>query len=311
MDIYLPIAEMSVNILVLLGMGAVVGYLSGLFGVGGGFLMTPILIFWGVPPAVAVGTQANQVVAASISGMVAHWRRGNVDIKMGLVLLAGGAAGTGLGAWIFKLLRETGQVDLAISLSYVIFLGIIGGLMLVEAVTTIVKRRHQGDGPPPPPKLKKRDRSWLDRLPFRMRFRRSRLHVSALIPLVIGFLVGLLGAIMGVGGGFILLPAMIYLMRMPTQLVIGTSLFQISFVMAIATLLHAINNQTVDMVLALILLVGSVVGAQFGTRMGAKMKGEQLRGLLALLVLLVCGRMGVELVATPADAYSVGSLGAF
>ena len=230
MQIYLPIAEMSANILLLLGMGGGVGFLSGLFGVGGGFLMTPLLIFIGVPPAVAVATEANQIVASSVSGALAHWRRGNVDLKMGVVLLIGGFVGSTGGVFLFRALRDAGQVDLVISLSYVLFLGIIGGLMLIESVQAM-RRRSDSSAP----RRKLHQHNWLHGLPFKMRFRRSKLYISALLPLGVGAFVGLLAAIMGVGGGFIMVPAMIYLLGMPTSVVVGTSLFQIIFVTANVT----------------------------------------------------------------------------
>ncbi|MGE4220442.1 MAG: sulfite exporter TauE/SafE family protein [Alphaproteobacteria bacterium] len=304
MHVYLPIAEMSVNVLVLLGMGAGVGMLSGIFGVGGGFLMTPLLIFLGVPSPVAVGTEANQIVASSVSGVLAHWRRGNVDLKMGAVLLVGGIVGSTFGVWLFKELRSVGQVDLVIKLSYVVFLGIIGGLMLVESLRAM-RRVRSGGGP----RRKLHQHNFLHGLPFKMRFRRSKLYISALLPLLVGTFVGMLAAIMGVGGGFIMVPAMIYLLGMPTQVVIGTSLFQIIFVTANATFLQAYLNQTVDVMLAVLLLVGAVIGAQFGTRVGARLRGEQLRGLLAMMVLGVCGKLAYDLLATPKDLFAIGTEG--
>ncbi|MGF1640760.1 MAG: sulfite exporter TauE/SafE family protein [Rhodospirillales bacterium] len=299
MDIYLPIAEMSVNVFLILGLGGGVGFLSGLFGVGGGFLMTPLLMFIGIPPAVAVATEANQIVASSVSGVLAHWRRGNVDFKMGAVLLAGGFAGSTAGVWLFTVLRGLGQLDLVIKLSFVVFLGIIGGLMLIESVQAMLRRRRKASS-------SRSRRRWTDRLPLKMRFRRSRLYISVLLPVTVGFVVGLLAAIMGVGGGFIMVPAMIYLLGMPTAVVVGTSLFQIIFVTANVTLLQAVTNQTVDVVLAMLLLVGGVVGAQFGARAGARLRGDQLRSLLALMVLAVCTKLAWDLVATPGDLYSVG-----
>jgi uncharacterized membrane protein YfcA len=301
MQIYLPIAELSVNIFLFLGMGAGVGFLSGLFGVGGGFLMTPLLIFAGIPPAVAVATEANQIVASSVSGALAHWRRGNVDVKMGVVLLIGGLVGSTLGVWIFGLLRGLGQIDLVIRLSYVVFLGIIGALMLVESLRAISRQRKPGGK-----RRKLHQHNWLHGLPFKMRFRRSKLYISALLPLGIGVLVGILAAIMGVGGGFIMVPAMIYLLGMPTAMVVGTSLFQIIFVTANVTFLQAWQNQTVDIFLALLLLAGGVIGAQFGTHAGAKLPGEHLRSMLALIVLGVCGRLAYDLLARPDDLFSIG-----
>jgi len=303
MDIYLPIAEISVNVFLLLGMGGGVGFLSGLFGVGGGFLMTPLLIFVGISPAVAVATEANQIVASSISGVLAHWKRGNVDIKMGMVLLVGGVAGSTSGVWLFTFLREIGQVDLVIKLSYVVFLGIIGFLMLVESAKAMLARRQAT------PVKQRRHHGWMHGLPFKMRFRKSKLYISALLPFGIGFFVGVLAAIMGVGGGFVMVPAMIYLLGMPTSVVVGTSLFQIIFVTANVTILQSVSNQTVDIVLALLLLAGGVIGAQFGARAGAKLHGEQLRGLLALMVLAVCTKLTYDLVATPTELFALGVAG--
>ncbi|MCY4035183.1 MAG: sulfite exporter TauE/SafE family protein [Hyphomicrobiales bacterium] len=300
MQIYLPIAELSMSVLLLLGMGASVGFLSGMFGVGGGFLMTPLLIFSGIPPAVAVGTEANQIVASSVSGMLAHWRRRSVDFKMGLVLFAGSVCGSIPGVFLFRLLRSYGQVDLLISISYVVFLGGIGSLMLVESVramragareTPAMRRKR--------PRRNIRFQNW----PMKMVFRQSRLCISVIPPLCIGFVVGVLAAIMGVGGGFIMVPAMIYLLRMPTNVVIGTSLFQVLCSTSVVTLLHASTNQTVDTTLALILMIGGVLGAQLGVRAGRQIANEQLRALLALLVLAVCFRLGLELFLEPAELF--------
>ncbi len=306
MSIYLPIAEMSVDVFLILLMGGGVGFLSGLFGVGGGFLMTPLLIFIGITPAVAVATEANQIVAASVSGVLAHMRRRNVDFKMGAVLTVGGFAGSSVGVVIFTVLRDIGQVDLLVQVSYVIFLGIVGTLMLVESVRAIFRNRS---GTATRGKL--HQHTWLHGLPFKMRFRRSRLYISALLPLGIGFFVGILAAIMGVGGGFLMVPAMIYLLGMPTSVVVGTSLFQIIFVTANVTFLQAVNNQTVDVVLALLLLTGAVIGAQLGTKASGKLRGEELRGLLALMVLGVCAKIGVDLIATPEDLYSIDEIEGF
>lgn len=305
MQIYLPIAEMSVNILLILGMGAAVGFLSGMFGVGGGFLITPLLIFSGIPPAVAVATEANQIVASSVSGAFAHWRRRSLDLRMGMVLLIGGSLGSFVGVAIFSKLKESGQVDLMISLSYVLFLGGIGSMMFVESLRAIRKARKGGvQG-----RRKPGSHSWIHGLPFKMRFRRSKLYISAIPVVLIGFVVGMLAAIMGVGGGFIMVPAMIYLLRMPTNVVVGTSLFQIVFVTALVTILHAVNTQTVDLFLALVLIVGGVAGAQLGALVGVKLQGEQLRFLLAAMVLAVCLKMGWDLVSTPADLYSISAGG--
>ncbi len=304
MYIYLPIAEMSANVFVLLGMGCAVGFLSGLFGVGGGFLMTPLLIFSGIPSAVAVGTEAAQIVASSVSGAVAQYRRNNVDVKLGVVLMIGGILGSFIGVQIVRILRQMGQFDLFVSLSYVTFLGAIGTLMLIESVNTIRKIRTGSA-----PSLRRPGQhSWLHGLPLKMRFHRSKLYISAVPPFIIGAFVGFLAAIMGVGGGFIMVPAMIYLLRVPTNVVVGTSLFQIVFVTAATTVLHATTNLTVDIVLAVILMVGGVVGAQFGAAAGAKLKGEELRFLLAALVLLVCVRLGWNLVVSPDELYSITML---
>ncbi|MCC2665698.1 MAG: permease [Geminicoccaceae bacterium] len=307
MDIYLPIAEMSINLFLLLGIGGVVGFLSGVFGVGGGFLMTPLLIFIGIPPAVAVGTQASQILASSLSGVMAQMRRGNVDFRMGMVLVAGGLVGAMLGVWLFGLLRRLGHIDLAISLAYVLFLGTVGILMLIESAAAWFKVRRRGGAG-----FTKRHRHlWLHGLPLKMRFHRSRLYISALMPLGLGVIAGILVAIMGVGGGFLMVPAMIYLIGMPTQVVVGTSLLQITFVTAVTTFLHALNNQTVDVILALALIVGGVLGAQLGSNAGARLRGDQLRILLALLVLAVCVKLGRDLITTPQDIYSLGAVGQF
>ncbi len=304
MNLYLPIAEMSVNIFVFLGMGGAVGFLSGLFGVGGGFLMTPLLIFSGIPAAVAVGTEAAQIVASSVSGAIAQWRRNNVDVKMGTVLLSGGVVGAALGVEMVKLLRQIGQFDFFVSIAYVTFLGIIGVLMLMESASAMRKARlgKQTSARRPGQHI------WVHKMPLKMRFHRSKLYISAIPPFAIGMVVGFLGAIMGVGGGFIMVPAMIYLLRVPTNVVVGTSLFQIVFVTGLTTILHATENKTVDVVLALLLMIGGVIGAQFGAAAGQKLKGEQLRFLLAGLVLLVCVRIGWSLVATPGDEYSISAV---
>lgn len=304
MNIYLPIAEMSVNVAVFLSMGCAVGFLSGMFGVGGGFLLTPLLIFMGVPSAVAVGTGSMQILASSVAGAIAQYRRNNVDIKMGLVLVAGGIVGAVIGVALVRVLRQIGQFDLFVSLSYVLFLGAVGGLMLIESVGTI-RRARSGQ---PVSVRKTGQHSWVHGLPFKMRFKRSKLYISAVPPAAIGAFVGFMAALMGVGGGFVMVPAMIYLLRVPTSVVIGTSLFQILFVMAATTLLQAMQNKTVDVVLALLLIVGGVVGAQIGVIAGARLKGEQLRFLLAALVLLVCLRIGWELIAKPDEIYSIGPL---
>ncbi len=300
MDIYLPIAAISLDVVVLLALGGSVGFLSGIFGVGGGFLLTPLLIFIGVPHAVAVASSANQLVGASVSGVIAHWRRGNVDFQMGIVLLVGGILGSGFGVWLFALLRQVGQIDLAISLCYVVLLGTLGALMLVESVRTLLRQRRPGGS-----RRKLHQHYWLHGLPLKMRFRRSKLYISALLPLGLGFAVGVLSAIMGIGGGFIMVPAMIYMLGMPTSVVPGTSLFQIIFVAANVTVLQSVGNGTVDAVLALVLLLGGVIGAQLGSRFGAKLRGEQLRLLLALMVLAVAAKLAVDMTVRPDDLFTV------
>jgi uncharacterized membrane protein YfcA len=302
MQVYLPIAEVSVNAFLLLGLGGLVGVLSGMFGVGGGFLMTPLLFFIGIPPAVAVATEANQIVASSFSGVLAHLRRKTVDLKMGTVLLVGGLIGAALGVAVFNYLKSLGQVDLLVKLCYVVFLGVIGSLMFVESLNAIRKTRS-GAAP------KRKKHNWIHGLPFKMRFRTSGLYISVIPPVIVGILVGILAAIMGVGGGFIMVPAMIYLLGMPTKVVVGTSLFQIIFVTGFTTLLHATTNYTVDMVLAVLLLIGGVVGAQIGTVIGAKLKAEQLRILLALMVLAVCGKLALDLLIQPSELFSIGTAG--
>ncbi|MBO9474090.1 MULTISPECIES: sulfite exporter TauE/SafE family protein [unclassified Shimia] len=303
MQIYLPIAEVSVNAFLLLGLGGMVGILSGMFGVGGGFLMTPLLFFIGIPPAVAVATEANQIVASSFSGVLAHLRRKTVDLKMGTVLLSGGLIGAALGVVVFNYLKSQGQVDLLVRLCYVVFLGVIGSLMFVESLNAIRKSRKNA-GPP-----KRKKHNWVHGLPLKMRFRVSGLYISVIPPLMVGVLVGILSAIMGVGGGFIMVPAMIYLLGMPTKVVVGTSLFQIIFVTGFTTLLHATTNYTVDIALAVLLLVGGVIGAQIGTRLGTYLKAEQLRILLALLVIMVCAKLALDLLLQPSELFSLGAAG--
>jgi len=261
MSIYLPIADTAINIFVLIGLGAGVGFLSGVFGVGGGFLMTPFLIFFGIPPIVAVGSQVNQMVATSFSGVIAHLRRGTVDIRMGVILAVGGFFGSWVGLVVFALLKKIGQVDIVIALSYVVFLGVVGGLMMIESLRSLRRRKRGG-------LRKSHKHHGYTRLPWRLRFPRSRLYISVIPVISVGAGVGLLVSVMGVGGGFILVPAMIYVLEMPTNVVVGTSLFQITLVAANVTLLQSIELQSVDIVIALLLLAGGVVGAQYGTRIG-------------------------------------------
>jgi len=298
LDVYLPIAAVSLDVFMLLALGAAVGVLSGIFGVGGGFLLTPLLIFIGVPPAVAAASSANQLIGASVSGALAHWRRGNLDLQMALVLLLGGLAGSAFGVWLFALLRRMGQIELVISLSYALLLSILGTLMMFESVGAMLRRSGA-------PRRKLHQHTWLHGLPFKVRFRRSKLYISALLPLVLGFAVGVLSAVMGVGGGFVMVPAMIYLLGMPTAVVPGTSLFQIIFVAAAVTVLQAVENQTVDALLALILLVGGVIGAQLGSRFGARLRGEHLRALLALIVLAVAVKLCADLTVPPDNLFAL------
>ena len=301
MGIYLPIAEMSVNMLVLLAMGGAVGFLSGMFGVGGGFLITPLLIFYNVPPAIAVATGANQVIASSFSGTLSHLKRGTLDVKLGLVLLVGGIIGSAAGIYVFAYLRQLGLLDLTVSLLYVVLLGSVGGLMLVASVRTI-QRSRAGQAA----SLRRPGQhNWIHRLPLKMRFRASKLFVSVIPILALGAMIGFLASLMGVGGGFIMVPAMIYLLKVPTNVVVGTSLFQIIFVAAFTTVSHAYTNQTVDVVLAFLLMVGGVAGAQYGTRVGQKLRGEQLRALLALLVLAVAIRLAFDLFVRPSSVFSL------
>lgn len=301
MGIYLPIAELSVNVFVLLAMGAAVGFLSGLFGVGGGFLITPLLIFYNIPPAIAVATGANQVIGSSFSGAMSHMKRGTLDFRLGFMLLAGGIVGSTAGIYVFSILRSLGQLDLFISLLYVILLGTVGGLMLVESVNSLRAAR----GGAPTGLKRPGQHNWIHRLPLKMRFRTSKLFVSIIPVLGIGAIIGFLSSIMGVGGGFIMVPALIYLLRVPTNVVVGTSLFQIIFTSAYTTLVHATTNFTVDIVLAMLLMVGGVAGAQYGVKAGQKLRGEQLRALLALMVLAVAVRLAVDLFIRPDNVYSL------
>ena len=301
MQIYLPIAEVVVNSLTLISLGGIVGLMSGLFGVGGGFLITPLLFFIGIPPAIAVATGANQVVASSFSGVLAHVKRKTVDFRMGWVLLAGGLVGSSIGVGIFNILQSIGQVDLVVQLCYVVFLGLIGASMLKESLGALRRARRSGAVKP----MRRNQHGWVHRWPMKMKFRASGLYISAIPVLLVGAAVGVLGAIMGVGGGFIMVPAMIYLLGMPTKVVIGTSLFQITFLSAYTTLMHAVLSNTVDIMLAVLLIVGGVVGAQIGTNLGARLRAEQLRILLALLVLAVCGKLALDLFLRLEDLYSI------
>lgn len=302
MQIYLPIAEVSVNGLGLLLIGAMVGLLSGLFGVGGGFILTPLLFFIGIPPTVAVASAANQIAGSSFSAFLAHMRRKTVDFRMGSVLLAGGLLGSFLGVRAFEILRSKGQFELVVSLLYVVMLGTIGSLMLAESLRALRRTKD-----PNAALVRRKRHTWAHGLPLKMRFHTSKLYVSAIPPFVIGLFVGVLAAIMGVGGGFIMVPAMIYLIGMPTKIVVGTSVFQFLFVTAFTAILHSVQSGTVDVLLAVILLVGGVIGAQVGVALAARLRAEQLRILLALLVVGVCLKLAFDLVMPPADLYSITS----
>jgi uncharacterized protein len=306
MEIYLPIAEIPINIWVILSLGLLTGFLAGLFGVGGGFLSTPLLIFNGIPPAIAVSTAANQIMASSVSGVLAHLRRHNVDIKMGLVLMAGGFFGSLTGVWIFRVLQKMGQIDIVIALTYIIFLGSIGTVMLIESGKVVLEKkyniiwRHKN----------KRSKLglWfqkLNHLPYKVYFPKSEIEVSVIAPIVIGFGVGILVAIMGIGGGFIMIPAMIYILRMPSSVVVGTSLFQIVFIAGNTTFLQSITSHNVDIVLAFIMIVSSVVGAQLGTRVAYRVETDSLRYIMALMILGVCSKMLLSLFAEPQNLFDV------
>ncbi len=302
MEIYLPIAGQSINVFLLLGLGGMAGLLAGMFGVGGGFLATPMLIFVGIPPTVAVASQANQVIANSVSSLQVQWRRGNVDLRMGLVLLLGGVVGSSAGVILFTYLKRIGQIDFVIAVLYVVMLSTIGGLMTFESLRTYFRHRRH----PEAPRGKLHQHYLVHRLPWKMRFYKSKLYISALLPIGLGFLIGILSAILGVGGGFVLVPAMIYLLGMPTSVVIGTSNFQVLFVAANVTFLQSATNGTVDVVLAILLILGGVVGAPIGSRLAAKLPGAVLRGLMAVLILGVAAELLIELLRAPASPYSLG-----
>ena len=304
MQIYLPIAELPVNVLLILFMGLAVGFISGMFGIGGGFLMTPLLIFVGISPAVAVASVASHVAASSFSGAINYWRRRALDPALAAMLLVGGLIGTTAGVWLFTLLRSLGQLDLTIGLSYLILLGIVGGMMIVESVRAIMRAREGR-----PAEIRRPgSHMWIHGLPLKMRFKQSKIYVSVIPIWTIGFLIGFIGAVMGIGGGFLLVPALIYLIRVPTGVVIGTSMVLTLVTMAYATVIHAATNHLVDAVLALILMVGGVIGAQFGARTGARFSGEMLRLLLGILVLSVGLRFAYDLVVQPADLYTIRAL---
>ena len=300
MSIYLPIAEMNINIFLIVFIGMIVGALSGLFGVGGGFLMTPLLIFLGIPPVVAVGSEAPHVLASSVSGVIAHWRKKNVDFKMGFFLLSGGVVGSTVGVNLFKLLKTYGQIDVVIQFLFIIFLGFIGISMAFESAKTTIKNYRTTSAI----RTKLHQHSWIHGLPFKLRFHRSKLYISVIPPILIGFFVGVLSAMMGVGGGFIMIPAMVYILGMSTNVVVGTSLVQIIFVTANSTFFQSYLNQTVDIVLSALMILGGVIGAQIGVRIGSQLKAEYLRGILAILVLLVCAKILTDLILIPSDLFT-------
>ena len=291
MTFYLPIAEIEINLLIILFFGFVVGFMSGLFGVGGGFLMTPLLIFMGIPPSTAVGTESVQILGSSVSGALAHSRKKNIDYEIGIFLLIGGIFGSTFGVILFNFLKQSGNIDLIINILYVIFLSVIGILMLIESTISLVKDDKNI--------IKKRKRNLLDYLPLKLKFRLSGTYISMILPIFVGIITGFLASLMGVGGGFIMVPAMIYLFRMGTVSAIGTSLFQIVFVTLNSSILQATYNLSVDLILAIFLLIGGVIGAQYGSKFTSRFKGEQLRVLLAIIVILVCIKMGIELFNEP------------
>ena len=301
MQIYLPVADLPVSMFLLFAMGIAIGFLSGMFGIGGGFLLTPLLIFIGIAPAVAVATVSTHIAASSLSGIFAYWRRNALDLSLAGMLLVGGLAGTVAGVWVISVLRKIGQLDLAIGLSYVTLLGIVGIMMVVESARAILRTRHGRR----PDVRRPGSHAWFHGLPFKMRFKQSKIYVSLIPVWVIGTVIGFLGAVMGIGGGFLLVPALIYLLRVPTGTVIGTAMVMTLVTMTAATILHSATNQSVDVVLALILMTGGVIGAQFGARAGQKVRSEQLRLLLGLLVLSVGMRFAFNLVVKPDDLYSV------
>ena len=302
-QLYLPIADLPVNVLLVLAMGAAVGFVSGMFGIGGGFLMTPLLIFIGISPGVAVASVASHIAASSFSGALSYWRRRAIDPALAGVLLSGGIVGTGLGVWLFTILRTLGQLDLLIALSYVVLLTTVGGLMFWEGLRAILRAR--GDKPP----VRRPSHNWVHGLPLKMRFKRSKIYLSVIPVIATGLIIGFIGSVMGIGGGFILIPIMIYILRVPTSTVIGTSMVLTLVTMVFATLLHAVTNHLVDAVLALILMIGGVAGAQFGARAGQRIRGEHLRLLLGLLVLSVGIRFAVELVIRPDDLFTIRDTG--
>jgi len=304
-QLFLPIADIPVNVFLILAMGAAVGFVSGMFGIGGGFLMTPLLIFVGISPAVAVASVSSHMAASSFSGALSYWRKRAIDPALSAVLVCGGVTGTALGVWIFALLRSVGQLDLIIALSYVALLTTVGTLMFLEGARAILRARRSNTAITRRP----RAQGWILSLPLKMRFKRSKIYLSVIPVVAVGLFVGFLGAIMGIGGSFLLIPIMIYVLRVPTSTVIGSAMVLTLVTMVVATILHAVTNHLVDAVLALVLMVGGVIGAQFGARAGQRIRGEHLRLLLGLLILSVGVRFAVELVIRPNELYSIRDLG--
>ncbi len=305
MQLFLPIADIPVNMFLILAMGMAVGFVSGMFGIGGGFLLTPLLIFVGVSPAVAVASVSSHIAASSFSGALSYWRRRAIDPSLALVLLSGGVLGTAFGVWLFTLLRSLGQLDLIIALSYVVLLSAVGGLMFWEGLRAI-HRARRGEIIP---MRRTGAHGWIHGLPLKMRFKRSKIYLSVIPLIATGLMIGFIGAIMGIGGAFLLIPILIYVMRVPTGTVIGTAMALTLVTMILATVLHAVTNHLVDAVLALILMVGGVIGAQFGARAGQRIRGEHLRLLLGLLILSVGIRFAVELIIKPDDIYTIRQIG--
>ena len=313
MQVYLPIAEMPINIILILSLGLVTGFLAGTFGIGGGFLATPFLIFIGIPPAISVATSANQIVASSVSGLFCQLKKGAVDIRMGLFLLIGGIIGSSIGVSIFKILKESGQIDLAIAISYVVFLGSISVLMLRDSIKTFMRKKYhlsfdnagEGDEPAKQSKLYAKILKFIDKLPYKIYFPKSEIEVSAIVPIILSVAIGILVSLMGIGGGFLMIPAMIYILRMPSSMVVGTSLFQIIFIASNATFLQAYTNNTIDIVLAFLMIISSAVGAQIGTRAGYKLDADKMRFLLSILLFTVCCKMFISLFTVPADLFMI------
>lgn len=306
MQLYLPIAEIPINIFFILGLGLVTGFLAGMFGIGGGFLSTPLLIFNGISPAVAVSTSANQIMASSVSGFLAHLRKESVDVKMGLVLLVGGFFGSSFGVWIFRMLQKTGQIDITVALFYVIVLGTIGLNMLIDSGKIVLARKYniiweESDKKSRLDAILKK----IETLPYKVYFPKSDITVSLIVPTIIGFVVGFLVSIMGIGGGFIMIPAMIYILRMPQFVIIGTTLFQTIFIAGNTTFLQAVTGHNIDIVLAFVMIISSVIGAQMGTKASYKVNVENLRSILALLILAVCFKMFLSLFSHPQSVFSI------